>query len=363
MNPVTPLLERLAKPLPVGAIASALNPLWGDGPRGRIEHIVPANAEGSAAEVTIRTNRHWRTHTPGQFVSVGVDVDGVRHHRCYTLTSVPTGPGGLISIVVQAQPDGTVSPHLAHRARPGDLVTIGLPAGDIEIPSGDRLFVTAGSGITPAIAALRQNGSAGGASDTVVLHHARTSARSIHTAELERSARSRHVRIDTRLTSEPHDADRSDLEGIDVDDLDRRCPDWRDRTTVVCGPEPMIARCIEIWSDEGLADRLRVERFASGPPGSAPPLADGVHRATDGGMVRFELSSVDAIAGPGTILEIAERHGLRPATGCRRGVCHTCTTQVLSGETIDCRDGRVTTAGGHAQICVALPAGDVAVAL
>ena len=101
--------------------------------------------------------RDWAGHVPGQYVRIGVDVDGVRQWRAYSLTHGPRADG-RISITVKAVPDGKVSNHLVHHARPGTLVHLEQATGEFVLP--DRaarklLFVTAGSGITPVIGMLR----------------------------------------------------------------------------------------------------------------------------------------------------------------------------------------------------------------
>src|ERR1700722_19553336 len=55
--------------------------------RGRIEAIEPETAR--AATVRIRVGRGWRGHRAGQYVRLGVDIDGVRQWRTYSLTSSP----------------------------------------------------------------------------------------------------------------------------------------------------------------------------------------------------------------------------------------------------------------------------------
>ena len=53
--------------------------------RGRIEAVHPETRD--AATLVIRPGRGWRAHTPGQYVRIGIDVDGVRQWRAYSLTS------------------------------------------------------------------------------------------------------------------------------------------------------------------------------------------------------------------------------------------------------------------------------------
>jgi ferredoxin len=80
----------------------------------------------------------------------------------------------------------------------------------------------------------------------------------------------------------------------------------------------------------------------------------------DGFTVRFAQSGVSVPAGAeGVLLDLAESAGLEPTTGCRRGVCHRCTTEVLSGSTINTRDGTVGHPGDAVRICVSTATTDV----
>jgi len=349
------LLERWTTPLDTDALLSALHPLWGRVLRGIVEGVAPANPSGSAASIRIRPGRGWRPHRPGHFVTVGVDVDGVRHHRCYSLTSLPGRPDGGIEITVQAAPGGVVSNHLAHHARPGDIVQLAPADGEFtlpRVPPARLLFVSGGSGITPLMGMLRWLAARGEAPDTpdvVLLHHAPSADGVLFAAELERLATTLpwvHAEvIQTRRRGGAR---------LDAGRLSRLCPDWRERETYVCGPEALLGFAAEHWTAAGRADRLHVERFAPAALSTVPTSTDGTATA------RFAGSGVDGAADPGTpLLDVAERAGLRPAAGCRVGVCHTCSTRLDAGCVRDLRDGRLVEAGGHIQLCVTAAAGDV----
>ena len=62
-------------------------------------------------------------------------------------------------------------------------------------------------------------------------------------------------------------------------------------------------------------------------------------------------------------LALVEAAGIDAPYGCRTGVCHTCSTRLVSGCTTDVRDGRVSEAGTHVQLCVSTPLTDVALDL
>jgi ferredoxin-NADP reductase len=147
--------ELATTPLLPADYLDLLNPLRpGAELRGRIESVHHETAD--AATLVIRPGADWAGHVPGQYVRVGVDVDGVRQWRAYSLTHGPRADG-RISITVKAVPGGTVSEHLVHRVRAGTLLHLEQAAGDFVLPpdGGRFLFVTAGSGITPVIGMLR----------------------------------------------------------------------------------------------------------------------------------------------------------------------------------------------------------------
>lgn len=352
---ITGLLERLSTPLVPEAYLATFAPLLGSELRGVVESIT-ALTESSAA-VRIRTGSTWTPHRAGQFVTVGVDVEGIRHHRCYSITSADTGSDGWIEIGVQAVPGGTVSEHLVHRARPGEVVQLAQPDGSFTIPADldtPLLMITAGSGITPVMGMLRSLDAAGVADAATirVLHFSPTADRTMFAAELDRLAADRSIDLDVVHTRAAVTGTRH----LTAELLDEFCPDWRQRRTYVCGPEQLVSFAVEHWHDAGIDDRLAVERFVapSHPTGAARSNSDQPSTAL------FAGSDVVAAAGADTpLLEVAEQAGLTPAFGCRMGICRTCSTRLESGCVVDLRDGRTHEAGGHVQICVSAAAGDV----
>src|SRR4051794_40951088 len=83
--------------------------------RGRVESVHPETAD--AATLVIRPGADWAGHVPGQYVRVGIDVDGVRLWRAYSLTPGPRADGH-ISITVKAGPEGQGSNHIVPHCPP-----------------------------------------------------------------------------------------------------------------------------------------------------------------------------------------------------------------------------------------------------
>src|SRR6476661_7041242 len=120
--------------------------------RGRIERET-----AEAATVWIRPGHEWAGLAPGQYLRIGVVVDGVHHWRAYSLTSDPGRADGCISITPKLVDEGKVSPHFVREAKPGEIVHLGGVEGTFVLPEplpGRMLFVSAGSGITPIMSML-----------------------------------------------------------------------------------------------------------------------------------------------------------------------------------------------------------------
>src|SRR5687768_1426851 len=173
------LAELVATPLVPSDYVDLIDPLRsGAELRGRIVAVHPETRD--AVSLVIRPGRGWRGHTPGQYVRIGVDVDGVRQWRAYSVTSPLDRPDGCIAITVKAIPDGVVSNHLVRRAQPGLVVQLDQAAGDFVLPDvrpGKVLFVTAGSGITPVMGMLRN--AVDELEDVVLVHSAPTDRKSV----------------------------------------------------------------------------------------------------------------------------------------------------------------------------------------
>ncbi|MFI0240479.1 ferredoxin reductase [Streptomyces sp. NPDC016845] len=320
-------------------------------PAGRVTAVRPETAD--ATTLALRPGRGWAGHRAGQYLPVGVEVDGAWQWRTYSLTSVPGRSDGLLTITVKAVPDGTVSGRLAHRTPPGTVLRLGPAQGDFVLP--DRLpprvlMITAGSGITPVMGMLRTLMRHRPPHPDVVLVHSAPRARdSIFRSELGEARR----QLPWLRCHEHHTRQRGRLT---LDDVGRLCPDWRQRETWACGPATLLAALEEHWYRAGLADRLHVERFQIAPVPSAKL------DATPGGRVVFTRTGVEAVPDATTpLLVVGESAGVSMPYGCRRGICFGCLTPVRYGRVRDLRTGEVHERTGRTiQTCVSAAAGPLA---
>jgi stearoyl-CoA 9-desaturase NADPH oxidoreductase len=345
-------VRRLFSPLEPDDYLEMINPLWTTKElRGEVEQVEPQGSEASS--VLIRPGYEWPGHKPGQYVRLGVIIDGVYHWRAYSLTSDPAAEDGLISVTPKKVDTGVVSPYLVEQIKPGEIVRLGEIEGVFTLPEPlppKMLFISAGSGITPIMSMLRSLDHDNELGDVVHIHSASKRDQIMFLPVLEDLAdRHEGMRLDLRLTSERG--------RLAPGDLDEECPDWRERESFCSGPEEMLDSLIEHWKCNGDPDRLHFERFQ--------PKIGGDGKGGEGGQVSFLESDKTVECDGGTsILEAGEKAGLELEHGCRIGICHTCVGTLKSGALRDLRSGEVSEPTGQdVRICINAAEGDVELAL
>jgi ferredoxin-NADP reductase len=338
----------LTTPLRPDDYLSLVNPLWSIRElRGRVETVQRLTAD--AVSLVIRPGWGWSAHQPGQYVGIGVDSDGVRYWRTYSVTSPPSDRDDRVSIAVKAVPNGRVSQHLVQRTVVGDTLRLRRPQGKFVLPADaavDRLlFLTAGSGITPIMGILRSLAARGAMPDVVLLHSAPTPDAVLFGAELRELATRfpslrlhlRHTATDGRLT---------------LDQLPRWCRDWPERGVWACGPTGLLDDVESHWRAAGVQHRLHVERFQ---PAAAATASGGCSQ------VRFTRSGRTITGDQATpLLILGEDAGVVMPSGCRMGICFGCVAPVRSGQVRDLRTNQVHgEAGELIQTCISTAATDV----
>jgi ferredoxin-NADP reductase len=338
--------SKLTTPLHPDDYLRLLNPLWSARElRGRVEEVIPETDD--AATLVIRPGWGWRyQHRPGQYVGIGVQVDGKFQWRSYSVSSPPQRSRRTISITVRAMPEGLLSSHLVKGLEPGTIVRLALPEGDFTLPDpppAKMLFLVAGSGVTPVMSMLRTLDRRDTMPDVVMHYSSPTPERMIFRDELVALA-DKHEGLTLHQLH-------TDADGmLDLQDLDQLCPDWRERETWACGPGPMLDAVEQHWEGNELADQLHLERFSLDLGG------DG----GEGGTITFRNSGkkID-VDGATTVLEAGEQAGVGMPYGCRMGICHTCTVTLVSGTIRDLRNGdEFGQPNEPVQTCVTAAVGD-----
>lgn len=343
------IAARITTPLLPDDYLHLANPLWSARElRGRILEV-RRETEDSA---TLVIKPGWGfsfDYQPGQYMGIGLLVEGRWRWRSYSLTSSPatSASARTVTITVKAMPEGFLSTHLVAGVAPGTIVRLAAPQGNFVLPDpapSSILFLTAGSGVTPVMSMLRTLVRRNQITDITHVHSVPTESDVMFGAELAALAANQPgYRFQLRATR---------TQGrLDLARLDHEVPDWRDRQTWACGPEGMLVQAEKVWSAAGISERLHLERFAVSK--AAPAGA--------GGTVTFARSGRVVAADAATsLMDAGEGAGVQMPFGCRMGICQSCVVSLVDGHVRDLRTGQEHDPGTRIQTCVSAASGDCA---
>jgi stearoyl-CoA 9-desaturase NADPH oxidoreductase len=355
IRPRLGFLEAAATPHGLDSYLEQVDPLLVTG-ECRAEIVGVRHGTEESVTLRLRPNRAWKGFRAGQFVNVAVEIDGVRHQRCYS-PACAEGRGSTLEITTKRHPEGRVSNFLADRAEPGMVVGLSQAEGDFQLPEqrpDSILLIGGGSGITPLMAILRTLFAEDYDGPIALVHYAPDPDRCIYRAELERLA-AEHPNFQLRR-SYTRAPGAGELDGhFSPTHLPQSDPDFTAAETFACGPPALLDAVRGTWAN-GLEHRLHVESFV--PPTFVPVGEPGE------GQIRFADSAVEVTNSGESLLAQAEAAGLTPEYGCRMGICHTCTCRKRSGTHKNLLTGEVSSAPDEEiQLCVSAALGDLTVEL
>ncbi|MFC1431678.1 MOSC domain-containing protein [Streptacidiphilus sp. N1-3] len=294
--------------------------------------------------------------------------------RSYSLSSAPGAPQYRIS--VKREPHGVVSTYLHTTLRTGAVLEAASPRGDFVL-ADDRtrptVLVSAGIGVTPVLAMLYQLAAEADPGPVWWIHTTRDRAQHafadeahqllarlpdahehvFYTAPTESDLPLPPGAVHGRLTP-------GTLAGLGI-------PAAAD--AYLCGPEAFMADLRTALGELGLStDRIHSERFGalgainpgvttvSTTPPHQPPGAPAT-----GPLVTFTRSGLSTRWAPSypSLLDLAEACDVPTRWSCRTGVCHTCTTPVVSGLADHTPPPLEAPAAGEILICCATPTTDL----
>lgn len=283
---------------------------------------------------------------PGQYLSIRLAVGGAAPAvRSYSLSSAPGA--GTYRISVKHEPHGQVSSYLNTSLHPGDLVDIASPRGAFVLEEGTApvVLISAGIGATPVLAMLHQLAATQDPRPVWWIHTAHDRAHhafadETHTLLTQLPNAHEHVyyTAEARRPDEPHITQgrptAASLAAMGIP---------ADADAYLCGPPAFMDDLGGFLRDHGLRpERIHREQFSALPainPGVTPTPAIRPHQPPGptgtGPLITFARSGITTPWSPAhaSLLDLAEACDIPTRWSCRTGVCHTCITHLILGDT------------------------------
>ncbi|MGB0134167.1 flavin reductase family protein, partial [Dokdonella sp.] len=279
---------------------------------------------------------------PGQHVLLDLDIKGVRHARCFSLSGAPR-PDGLLRLTIKRKENGPVST-AAHALKPGHVVRLGQANGSFAPTTRDSglLLLAAGCGVTPMMSLLEGWAEEPGLRDIALLYCSRSNEDAIFANELKAlAARLPALKVHFHFTR-----DGGRLDAMKIGAL---VSDWRERESLVCGPDGFMRVIESMHAESGLGGKLLCESFGR--------RAAQVEPDATAHAISYEHTeqSFTVLTGQ-SMLEGAEAAGLQLRFGCRRGICRTCQCRKRSGTVLNLLTGQESGPGEELiQLCISTP--------
>ncbi|RQO62417.1 hypothetical protein DBR47_04035 [Paucibacter sp. KBW04] len=354
-QPAPSLLRRWAQPFVDPAVfdywLGHINPLWTwDRPLARV--VQRQEAAAGAVTLTLQPNRHWKGFTPGQHLHIGAEIQGRRVTRSYSLSDIPRADG-RIAITVQKVNGGLLSTHLCTQTQVGDVLELAPAFGDLVLPkalSGRYLLLAAGSGITPLMSLTRALAAQNMPVPLTLIYWVKTAAQACFVPELQALAQ-RFANFKFQLIATQEGGQRINAEAL----APSLAAGAEDLQAFACGPGGFALTARELLG--GQAKSFKAEAFTP----AVPLNTDSKHQV----KVELRRSGRTLEVASGIPLLVAlEAQGVRPQSGCRMGICHSCVCTKHEGLAEDINTGERSSEPESAiRICVSRACTDISLDL
>ncbi|GAA3925200.1 ferredoxin reductase [Litoribacillus peritrichatus] len=321
----------------------------------------------SATSFRILPASHWQGFVPGQYITLEVEVNGVRLLRNYSISSTTAefNRSGTIDITVKAVDQGKVSNYLNKKLTAGDTLHISQAKGEFTLADHQQqpiTFLAAGSGITPIMSMLESLCLQHRTAPVTLLYSVPTEKDLIFASQLQTLSQThrflRFIPYYSRTQGRLNQEALSDLLNLSKESATQQ-------RVYLCGPnEFMAAQTTHLTHMGVLPANIHQESFGSANVLRTPDASSLAALNTDTpSTVHFQRSNTTITSQTNkSLLELAEQAGLKPKYGCRSGICHECKCTRTQGRLFNTLTGEwIPDEQPNVQACIAVPAGPVAI--
>lgn len=273
----------------------------------------------------------------GQYLTVFLDIDGMRLNRAYSISSSPKDAlEGTYMLTIKSVQGGLATRYILDNWKEGGCVETSAPEGFFEYnPLRDAptvVGVAGGSGITPFLSMAKAIRDGDEDFELVLLYGSRTVDSILFKAEFDQiMAETGKVKVIHVLSHEEHDGYEH---GFVTADLIRKYAPETPYSVFLCGPQQMYAFVDKELEKLPLERKyIRHELFGEmhNPKSRADYPADVPETIRITVTIRDETKTVTGSAND-SILQILEKNGIRVPSRCRSGECGWCHSRLISGK-------------------------------
>jgi ferredoxin-NADP reductase/MOSC domain-containing protein YiiM len=323
----------------------AAEPAWAGFRALRVTKVVSESTTVSSILLAMADGSQLPAVRAGQYLTLRITGAGQPAPvRSYSLSSAPDASTYRIS--VKQEPHGVASSYLNDKLRPGDVLDGAAPRGEFVLDASTEpvLLISAGIGVTPVLSMLHELADSHSTRDIWWLHGARSPREHPFAAEAH-----------GLLKSLPHAREYVFYSGATPAELQQACAEQGRLTAgkltelaipaaasaYVCGPASFMADMQQALAAAGISPAsIHTELFGA-LPSINPGLTDTAripphqpeHPSVTGPLVTFARSGIATRFPDGqrSVLDLADACDVPTRWSCRTGVCHTCSTPLLSG--------------------------------
>lgn len=291
-------------------------------------------------------NQHFMAPIAGQHIEFFLKASDSEEviSRCYTLSEISPE---TVSITVKLNPEGEVSSWLHNSAKVGMVFNISSPRGKfVHRDQKNILFISAGSGITPAFSMINKLLESKGEAESSqigLFYRTQTPSNTIFSSRLtELEDDHSNLKIELSYSRLPVEIVTPSF----IDQLVSAYPDIKQQHVYLCGPELFRNDVIQyLESIDFDMDNLDIEQF------TLPTFQQGqqqdqqaLRKLDEDVTVLLKSQNINFVIPANdcdkTILEAAEEQEIVMEHGCRSGMCGSCKTNLISGEVSGNKIGR-----------------------
>ncbi|MFT5887388.1 MAG: ferredoxin-NADP reductase [Zhongshania sp.] len=317
----------------------------------RVTSVTPNGA--SSVSIRLQPNSNFQGFNAGQHINVVAEIRGRRISRSYSLSNI-ANVNNEVEITVRLDPKGAMSQYLHSEVSVGSVLEISQAFGGMSL-AGSRqenssiAFLAAGSGISPLMGLIRELAKKGFDQSCSLLYWDFDETHFSFSAELDQLAgEHENLHINSLCTRVGEES----AARINTQQLHDLLGDVSDASIYACGSHAFTDTARQLLA--GSVRHFEAESFTP-----ATIATSNTHEE----MVSVQLKRsgrLVKVSNQQNLLDALEAQGVAIESGCRMGICNTCTCHKLQGSSTNTLNGDLDSSAGSAiRLCVSRASGSL----